>query len=133
MKSKTLNVSIAVSPFAVYELASKPENMPIWACGFAKSVTLSKNGWIVETSDGPVTLRFVECNVFGVLDHIVTLPQGLEIFNSMRVIPNGNGSEVLFTLFQAEGRSAQQFAEDAKLVQNDLRTLKRLLEGGPVE
>jgi hypothetical protein len=51
----------------------------------------------------------------------------------MRVIPNDSGSEVRITLLQTENLSEQQFAEDAKLVQNDLRTQKQLLEGGQAE
>jgi hypothetical protein len=130
MKSKTLSVSIAASPSAVYEFASNPENMPKWARGFAKAVTLAKDGWVVETAEGSVALRFVERNVLGVLDHIVTLPTGLKIRNPMRVMPNGNGSEVVFTLFQTENLSDKEFAADAELVKNDLRTLKQILESG---
>jgi hypothetical protein len=133
MKSKTLSIAIAASPSAVYEFASSPENMPKWARGFAQSVIASKGDWIVETSEGPVKLRFVDRNVLGVLDHIVTLPTGLEIYNPMRVIPNGSGSEVVFTLFQTENLSDKQFADDAELVKNDLLTLRRLLEGGQVK
>jgi hypothetical protein len=80
-----------------------------------------------------VALRFVERNALGVLDHLVTLPTGLKIRNPMRVIANGSGSEVVFTLFQTTNLSDKQFAEDAKLVKNDLRALKRLLEGRPAK
>jgi hypothetical protein len=130
MKSRTTSISIAATPAAVYEFVSNPQNMPKWARGFAKSVTPSKGDWIVETSGGPVTLRFVNRNELGVLDHRVTLPQGLEINNSMRVVMNGSGSEVLFTLFQTENLSDTEFAADAELVMNDLQTLKRVLESG---
>jgi hypothetical protein len=130
MKSKTLSVSIAASPSAVYEFASNPENMPKWARGFAKAVTPAKDGWVVETAEGSVVLRFVERNAFGVLDHRVSLPQGLEINNPMRVVANGSGSELLFTLFQTDNQSDKEFADDAELVKNDLQTLKRVLESG---
>jgi hypothetical protein len=130
MKSKTISISIACSPAVVYEFASNPENMPRWACGFAKSVAPSSGDWIVETSNGPVTLRFVQHNELGVLDHRVTLAQGLEINNPMRVVANGSGSELLFTLFQTENMSDAEFAADAKLVKNDLRALKKILESG---
>jgi hypothetical protein len=33
------------------------------------------------------------------LDHDVTLPSGETLSNPMRVVPNGTGSEVVFTLF----------------------------------
>jgi hypothetical protein len=46
----------------------------------------------------------------------------------MRVVPNGAGSEVLFTLFRSPAMSDDKYAEDASLVDRDLQTLKRLLE-----
>ncbi len=49
----------------------------------------------------------------------------------MRVVPNGEGAELLFTVFQRPGRSDAQFYEDASLVHRDLHTLKQILEGTP--
>jgi hypothetical protein len=46
----------------------------------------------------------------------------------MRVVPNGSGSEVIFILFRQPGISDARYAEDMKLVDRDLRTLKELLE-----
>jgi hypothetical protein len=46
----------------------------------------------------------------------------------MRVILNGDGSEILFTLIQHPDMTDQQFQEDAELVLGDLHTLRRLLE-----
>lgn len=47
----------------------------------------------------------------------------------MRVVPNRSGSEVIFTLFRAPEMSEEVFAEDAALVEHDLRQLKKVLEG----
>lgn len=71
----------------------------------------------------------MKSNLFGVLDHVVKLSAGLEIKNPMRVILNGNGSKVMFALIQTPDMSDEKHAEDAKLVENDLRILKGLLEG----
>lgn len=56
------------------------------------------------------------------------LPSGLEITSAMRVIPNGAGSEVIFTLFQTANMSDDRFVEDARLVENDLCVLRRIVE-----
>jgi hypothetical protein len=53
----------------------------------------------------------------------------MTIHNPMRVVPNGEGSEFVFTLIRRPGISDAQFAEDTLAVENDLRTLKNLLEG----
>jgi len=128
MKSRTVSVSIAVPPAEVYEFASNPENLPRWAPAFCLSVAYSNGEWVVQSPDGPVTIRFVERNSFGVLDHMVKLPSGVEFYSPMRTIPNGAGSEVIFTLFQTPDMSDEKYLEDARLVENDLRTLKRILE-----
>jgi hypothetical protein len=78
-----------------------------------------------------VQLRFADRNTLGVLDHRVTLSSGVEIVVPMRVIANGAGSEVLFTLFQTPGMSDDAFERDAKQVEQDLAALKAVLEGDP--
>jgi len=128
MPSTTLSVSIERPWQAVYAFASNPRNLPQWAPGFALSVAPSSEGWLVNTVNGPVSLAFAEPNAFGVLDHDVRLPSGQVFHNCMRVIPNGDASQVLFTLFQASGVSDEAFAADARLVEQDLQSLKRLLE-----
>lgn len=75
-----------------------------------------------------MTIKFVGRNDFGVLDHTVTVKPGIEILNPMRVVPNGSGSEIIFTLFQSPGVSNEAFAKDAGMVEGDLRTLKTVLE-----
>jgi hypothetical protein len=67
-------------------------------------------------------------NEFGVLDHYARLPGGREVPNPMRVVPNGAGCEVIFTLFRRPGMSDQQFARDARTVDADLRKLRTVLE-----
>src|SRR4029453_4646138 len=77
---------------------------------------------------GTVRLRFAPRNSFGVMDHDVTLESGATIHNPMRVVPNGEGSELVFTLIRQPGISDAQLAEDRRAVENDLKTLKNLLE-----
>lgn len=73
-------------------------------------------------------IRFTERNDFGILDHYVTPGAGSEVYVPVRVIANGRGSEILFTLFRLASMSDEQYAADAALVERDLATLKRLLE-----
>ena len=73
-------------------------------------------------------VRFVEKNDFGVLDHYVNPAPGVEVYVPMRVLSNGSGSEVIFTLFRLPDISDEKYAEDAGLVERDLRTLKSILE-----
>ncbi len=51
------------------------------------------------------------------------------IHNPMRVLPKGEGSEVVFSVFRRADLSEADFVKDADGVAHDLETLKRLLEG----
>jgi uncharacterized protein YndB with AHSA1/START domain len=126
MKSRTLSISIARPAAQVYAFASKPDNLPRWI--LSASVRKSGDAWIMETPIGPIQIRVVAHNEFGVLDHVATLPDGQEVLNPIRVVPNGAGSEIVFTLFQTAGMSDQKFAADAASVEADLRSLKGILE-----
>ena len=128
LESRTLGATIACPPRKVYEFVSNPENLPRWAAGLCKSVRKSDSGWIADTPQGPMQIRFAEKNDLGMLDHYVTPAQGVEVYVPMRVVPNGSGSEVIFTLFKTPKMSDKQFAEDVGMVQRDLKTLKSVLE-----
>jgi uncharacterized protein YndB with AHSA1/START domain len=132
LEVRHVSVSINRPPDVVYRFAAAPENMPKWAAGLGTSFRLRDDGsWIAEGGPaGTATVRFVERNRLGVLDHDVTLPSGETVHNPLRVLPNSKGSEVVFTLFRRPGVSASQFAQDANAVEKDLGTLRRLLEGG---
>ena len=129
LSARTVSVSIDRDPDAVYRYVRDPRNLPHWAPGFAKAVRADTGGWVVETADGPVRVTFAADNVLGVLDHRVSDDQGLDVLNPMRVIANADGAEVLFTLFRSVDASDDQFRGDLGLVEADLQTLKRMLEG----
>ncbi|HVJ13463.1 MAG TPA: SRPBCC family protein [Burkholderiales bacterium] len=96
----------------VYAFVSDPKNLPTWASGLSAAVKV----------------RFVERNPFGVLDHFVRVDSGPEVYMPMRVFPNGEGAEVLITVFRQPGVSDEKFAEDTHWVRRDLEALKTLLE-----
>lgn len=126
--SKTVSVSIDAGPDKVYAFASHPENLPKWAGAFCKSVKKSGRGWVIETPFGPMKLKFAERNAFGILDHYVSPAPKVKIYVPMRVVANGSGSEVIFTIFRTPGMTDEQFADDSKMVMRDLKALKGLLE-----
>lgn len=128
LQSRTLSIPIQCPPGRVYEFASNPENLPQWAAGLCKSVRKTESGWIVETPQGPMGVRFVEKNPFGVLDHYVNVAPDVEVYVPMRVLANGSGSELVFTLFRQPDMSDADFARDAESVERDLGTLKCLME-----
>jgi hypothetical protein len=128
LMAKHISVSIARCAAEVYEFASNPENLPRWAGGLSGSIKNVDDEWIAEAPMGTVKVNFAEKNKFGILDHDVTLSSGTKFYNPMRVFPNNDGSEVVFTLYRLAGMSDQKFADDAGSVERDLNKLKTLLE-----
>jgi hypothetical protein len=127
-ESRTISIRINRPFDVVYDFTSVPENFLKWASGLGKSLTKTDGEWIAETPQGTMKVRFTERNRFGVLDHYIIPEPGREIYIPMRVISNGTGSEVLFTLFRRSDMSEEKFAEDAEWVKRDLNALKNLLE-----
>jgi hypothetical protein len=84
--------------------------------------------WFVRTPEGRAGFAFAARNDYGVLDHHVWLPRGEIIYVPVRVIADGNGSEVVFTLRRQPGMTDEEFARDAGLVAADLARLRQLLE-----
>ncbi len=124
------NISISISrPFNdVYEFISNPMNLPKWATGLSGSIKIVNGEWIADSPMGKVKIKFAESNKFGVADHDVTLESGITFHNPMRVLPNKNGSEVVFTLFRQADMTEEKFTTDADWIKKDLEKLKAVLE-----
>jgi hypothetical protein len=128
-ESKTISVTIARDWREVYAFMEHPLSFAQWASGLGKPLRGEGVEWTFESADGgPVTVHFTPRNPYGVLDHRVITGKGDEIAIPMRVIPNGDGADVLFTLFRTPNMSDAQFAADAQWVERDLAELKRFLE-----
>jgi hypothetical protein len=123
-------VQIAAPAAEVYAFAADPTNLPRWASGLARAhVELREGRWIAASPMGEVEVEFVPRNEFGILDHDVTLPSGEVVTNPVRVLPNEDGCDVLFTVRQRPGMSDEEMSRDVSTVRGDLETLSRLLGG----
>jgi hypothetical protein len=130
MQTTTISVTIERPPDEVYKFVREATNFPRYTTLFKAVKPAGPDNWIADTDQGEMALRFAPQNSFRILDHHVQLRPDLEVLNHMRVLPNADGAEVLFTLFQRPGMSDAEFAEDHRAVQTDLRKLKSILESG---
>jgi len=112
----------------VYAYAADPSHLPEWAAGLSGSIEQRDGRWIAASPMGEVEVRFAPANPFGVLDHEVVLPDGTAVTNPMRVLPDGAGSEVVFTLRRRDGMSDAELESDTAAVRTDLARLKEVLE-----
>lgn len=128
MPARIIHTGIERDWRAVYAFASNPENLPRWASGLASGVRREGAGWMADGILGKVRLQFAPDNPYGLIDHDVTLPGGETVSNPLRVLQNGDGAEIMFTLFRLEGVSEAAFEADAATVGRDLARLKEILE-----
>jgi hypothetical protein len=128
MPSRYISTSIARTPREVYDFASNPENLPLWAAGLSGSISNVDGAWIAESGLGSVRVEFAPRNEFGVLDHTVTLATGESFYNPVRTFANGEDSEIVFTLFRRPEVDDEEFQADAAAIARDLATLKGILE-----
>lgn len=127
--SRHISTRIDLPATEVYDFAADPMNLPRWAAGLA-GTQVERDGerWVTDSPMGRIFFMFTPRNDLGVLDHAVTLPSGETVRNPMRVIPDGDGCEVVFTLRRRPGMTEEEYAADAEAVERDLASLKILLE-----
>lgn len=131
MPCRVLTVCINRMPAVVYAFAGNPANLPQWAAGLGAQIIKEGDHWLLHSSQGQSILRCMPGNELGIMDHSITLPNGQVIDVPLRVVANGTGSLVVFVLYRQPGMTDEQFEQDAAVVENDLKTLKAILESQP--
>lgn len=128
MQTQIIHTTVQVPFKKAYEFARKPENFPKWAAGMSSSLHKKDTGWAAETPAGEATVRFSEPNDFGVLDDWVKLEGKPEMYMPLRMVANGDETEVELVLFRLPEMSEEDFERDAGMVRKDLASLKRVLQ-----
>ena len=130
LPARTFSITINREWQALYEQIWHPEFFPQWASGLAESGLREEGGlWLADGPEGPIRIRFTPHNSHGVMDHHVDLGEGAEVYVPLRVVQNGDGAEVMLTLFRQPGMDEERFAADIRWINRDLKALKNLVEG----
>jgi hypothetical protein len=128
--SRIIKVPIARPYAQVYEFLADPLNFARWASVPGSDVEpLGGHDWLVEVPRGQMVIRFSPRNNYGVLDY-QTFPQGQDggPVTPVRLYPNDDGAELVFTWFQRAGATEAQFKSDSDWIASDLERLKTLIE-----
>lgn len=102
--------------------------LPEWAAGLAGGIRDDGGRWVADSPMGEVEVVFAPENDFGVVDHWVTLPDGSVTHNPVRAIPDGDETDVVFTVRHAAGVDDAAFEADVAHIAADLATLREVLE-----
>lgn len=131
LTSDSAHISVLVNarPHDVYEIARDVKRLPQWAAGLTtgKVDVINDDLVVLHAPMGPARTEFVPWNELGILDHTVTLSDGIRSYNPLRVTPHPYGSEVTFTVLRLDSTDAE-FERDCQLVREDLRRLALLVE-----
>ncbi len=115
LESRVISISIDRNWKDIYEAIWRPEDVPKWASGLSQSrLTRQGDAWKAQGPEGTVSIRFTGHNAFGIMDHYVTPGSGPEIYVPLRIIQNGDGADVQFTLF----RHRECLTKDSLQMQN---------------
>lgn len=124
---------VAADADTVYDFAHRVENLPQWAAGLTTRLVLDDGQWFGETPQGRIRIAMAPHNAYRVMDHDLTLPDGLTMHNAFRVTPTGDASLLSFVVLRLPGATDEAFERDCALVAADLRTLATLVEGVPAK
>jgi uncharacterized protein YndB with AHSA1/START domain len=128
-RSETRTVSIAAPPRAVLDVVGDPRRFPDWAPAFARSVRPEGDDWLVNSGAGERRIRVVVAPDQGTVDLLDAGRPTRGAF--LRVLPNGEGSELVFTLFFPDGTAEQAVIQQMAVVEDELRAVRSLcLSGG---
>ena len=128
-RSETISLSIDCPYEDVYDFLIEPLNIPTWGSNLGATIRhAGGSDWVTDTPDGPLTFRVPTRNSFGVLDHAVFRPGDEPAITPMRVFPNGDGTELNYTMYQLPGTTDARFASEVEWVRADFLALKSLLE-----
>jgi hypothetical protein len=128
MIAETRSVTIAAEPGAVLRFVADPVNLPRWAPGFAPAVHEHQGRWFVAGDRGEFEIIVIASDELGTFDLWPAADPRRGI--RTRVIANGDGSEYVFTLLLDDGIGADALARQIAVVDQELDTVRALLEAG---
>jgi hypothetical protein len=124
----TISVSIDAKPEAVYEFVADLNNWKQFS-DFGKNIEqVSQTEWLAHTSQGDVRVipKFDKDKLL--LDSICIIASGEKQFIPYRVLPNGDGSELMMTNQQTASVSDADYKEQLGWMRTELQTIKSILE-----
>jgi hypothetical protein len=125
-RSETRSIAIDAPPDKVHRFISDATNIPRWAPAFATAIRPNDNHWVATTERGEAEIIVASNPDSGTLDILDAADPTRGAF--VRVISNGPGSEVLFTLFFALDTPEQAVTAQMTVVDGELASIKQLTQ-----
>jgi len=129
LRSDTQTVIIDADPDHVYSFVADPCNLPAWAVGFCRTIRPDSepDRWIVTTAQGEMPIRYVTDATARTIDFYFEPLPGAEVAAFSRVVPNGCGSDYIFTQFQIADMPDAVFEAQTDALGEELHVLRGVL------
>jgi uncharacterized protein YndB with AHSA1/START domain len=124
--TQTRSIAIAAPPEAVFELIADGTRLPEWAPRFASEARAEADHWVIVSGGRQLRIRIKASADFGTVDFVSVDDERAGAFS--RVIPNGEGSEFLFTLPFAPGTEQEAIDAQMAVVEAELEAVRALVE-----
>ncbi len=121
-KSRTITLTVNKKTAEVFDaILNIPPKM------FPDAVKNNDGWWMFQGPHGKARLKFSENEKFGILDHVFEDPDG-KWDVPMRVVSNGDFSEVVITLHKPQNFTDELFSERVKEVEEIFQKMKEAIE-----
>lgn len=127
----TKTVFVKCPAKSLFGFLANAENWPRWAVHNIQAVRPGNDGWwLMETPRGPGRLRIRPDARTGVLDHEFIDAQEGRWMVPTRVVEVGDGALLMMTFTKPDAVPDEAFRIGMRFLDEELETLKRLLESG---
>lgn len=116
----------AAPPDAVLDVVANPINLPRWAPQFAPAIRSHNQLWIINCDGEEIYIRVRVDREHGTVDLLAANQPTRGAFT--RVVPNGPGSEYLFTLFFSDGTEETAIRDQMAIFDGELKAVRELCE-----
>jgi len=121
-RSETRSIAIAAPPETVLDYVGDARTLPDWAPAFTRSVHAEGEHWRVDA--GLIDVRVSRER--GTVDIVSVSEPARGVYT--RVLPNGEGSEYLFTQFFPDGMREDDVDRQLEVVEAELRAVRAACE-----
>jgi hypothetical protein len=126
-RAETRSISIAAAPGVVVAFLADGRHLPDWAPNFATQVARDGENWRIGSGDAAFTVTISVSTEHGTVDLLREINDRQGAF--MRVVPNFDGCELVFTLVFPDGIESAVVDAQMAVVESELRTVRELCEG----
>lgn len=123
--AKTMTASLSGNARDTFARISDPNNLSSWYSSFCRSLRWENGSILVESPRGTVPVHFIRDDHSLVLDIAILVAEGIKLTHAIRLLPNGESSEIVWTVIKPEGLADSIFHEQLRWVGNALHNLRK--------